>query len=527
SHKVFGFPTGLGALLVRRDSAPLLFKRYYGGGTVFGTVSRSGLHLPRSDLHERLEDGTIPFLEILALEHGFQTLSKLAGPMTGIADRTFTLAKYVHDKLSVMKHYNGAPLCIIYCHENFTDPSKQGGIVNFNLLRPDGKFVGYSEVSNLASVHDIHLRTGCFCNTGACMNYLHLDTSLILNHLEAGHICGDSMDIINGKPTGSVRVSFGYMSTLKDAKTFVSFVESNFQHSTETSSDDLIDRPSTNFIGRKTDDVIVKECGDVGDGRGLEVETVEKRGREGRWIKVGDKVAIVSSNTTIGTACKTYKLDSIRLYPVKSCGSLEVSEWLIGGCGLLYDREWVVLSEHRACLSQKQEPRLSLVLPFLTPHSQHLELRFQGKASLKVSLARGGTEEGSNQTRRQGRDFSLSSGGAVCQMRVCGDKVTGTDCGEAAASWLTEALSRDCRLVRQTHQRTAKTPSSASGSGEAPLLSLANEAQYLLVTRASAEYLLSEISKRHTKQVCQTRKARLTISMHGSHSIIYTLCIDS
>ena len=104
------------------------------------------------------------------------------------------------------------------------------------------------------------------------------------------------MDIINGKPTGSVRVSFGYMSTLKDAKTFVSFVESNFQHSTETSSDDLIDRPSTNFIGRKTDDVIVKD--DVGDGRGLEVETVEKRGREGRWIKVGEKVAIVSSNTT-------------------------------------------------------------------------------------------------------------------------------------------------------------------------------------------------------------------------------------
>ena len=149
-----------------------------------------------------------------------------------------------------------------------------------------------------------------------------------------------------------------------------------------------------------------------------------------------------------------------------------------------------------------------------------------GKASLKVSLARGGTEEGSNQTRRQGRDFSLSSGGAVCQMRVCGDKcvlsfflfsfclsssaqfspfphlffffffsslslslslsslifhiysaltplpslplyirVTGTDCGEAAASWLTEALSRDCRLVRQTHQRTAKTPSSGNAPG--------------------------------------------------------------
>ena len=48
-----------------------------------------------------------------------------------------------------MKHYNGAPVCIIYCNENFTDPSKQGAIVNFNLLRPNGDFVGYSEVMPL------------------------------------------------------------------------------------------------------------------------------------------------------------------------------------------------------------------------------------------------------------------------------------------------------------------------------------------------------------------------------------------
>ena len=57
---------------------------------------------------------------------------------------------------------------------------------------------------------------------------------------------------------------------------------------------------------------------------------------------------------------------------------LQVSEWLIGGCGLRYDREWVVLSEHRACLSQKQEPRLSLILPYLVPHSQELELKYPG-----------------------------------------------------------------------------------------------------------------------------------------------------
>lgn len=52
-YKMFGYPTGLGALLVRNDCAPLLSKDYYGGGTVLATVSRTGLHVPRAQLHER------------------------------------------------------------------------------------------------------------------------------------------------------------------------------------------------------------------------------------------------------------------------------------------------------------------------------------------------------------------------------------------------------------------------------------------------------------------------------------------
>jgi len=32
-----------------------------------------------------------------------------------------------------------------------------------------------------------------------------------------GHICGDHIDLINGRPTGSVRVSFGYQSSESDA----------------------------------------------------------------------------------------------------------------------------------------------------------------------------------------------------------------------------------------------------------------------------------------------------------------------
>ena len=36
------------------------------------------------------------------------------------------------------------------------------------------------------------------------------------------------MDIVEGKPTGSVRISFGYMSTKKDAEVFIQFIKDCF-----------------------------------------------------------------------------------------------------------------------------------------------------------------------------------------------------------------------------------------------------------------------------------------------------------
>ncbi len=38
-YKIFGYPTGLGALLVRKDALKLLSKRYFGGGAVSVSVA--------------------------------------------------------------------------------------------------------------------------------------------------------------------------------------------------------------------------------------------------------------------------------------------------------------------------------------------------------------------------------------------------------------------------------------------------------------------------------------------------------
>lgn len=52
-YKIFGYPTGLGALIVRKSSEHVLKKDYFGGGTVLLALSSQRLHIPRTVLHER------------------------------------------------------------------------------------------------------------------------------------------------------------------------------------------------------------------------------------------------------------------------------------------------------------------------------------------------------------------------------------------------------------------------------------------------------------------------------------------
>lgn len=52
-YKLFGYPTGIGALLVKNSSAHILKKVYYGGGTVKLVLSSKMHHVKRDPLHER------------------------------------------------------------------------------------------------------------------------------------------------------------------------------------------------------------------------------------------------------------------------------------------------------------------------------------------------------------------------------------------------------------------------------------------------------------------------------------------
>lgn len=94
----------------------------------------------------RFEDGTLPFLSIVSLRHGFATWKRLGLRTVDISRHTFALAQYVFQRLVTLHHENGKPVVVLYHDTDFEDVNCQGGIVNFNLLRPSGEFIGYAEV---------------------------------------------------------------------------------------------------------------------------------------------------------------------------------------------------------------------------------------------------------------------------------------------------------------------------------------------------------------------------------------------
>lgn len=146
-----------------------MFKReltYFGGGTV-DAVSNTGWHkLKRMDpcnLHVRFENGTPAFLEILAIEYGFNHIETRLGGWSRVSLHADSLAKVARSLMRGLVHGNGSRVVQFYvCKQQFD----LGPIVNFNLKNPNGSFVGNAEVLKLSNLHDFVIRCGCFCNLG-------------------------------------------------------------------------------------------------------------------------------------------------------------------------------------------------------------------------------------------------------------------------------------------------------------------------------------------------------------------------
>ena len=247
-YKMFGYPTGIGALLVRNEVTDIMQKTFFGGGTV--VLSSCDTHFCR--LHNcpssRFEDGTISFLSINELRYGFDALRSVLprpehsasgvnganaqrpyGDISPITKHVWSLTRYLYEAMSAMHHSNGTPVFRIY-GKHAEGPEKQGGIINFNVLNPDGSYMGYHDVQYLTSNEHIHIRTGCNCNPGACYDYLGVSNDEVYKYSENKDSCSDDIDLTDaGKPLGSVRLSLGYLSTFEDVYAFLKVAQKIYQ----------------------------------------------------------------------------------------------------------------------------------------------------------------------------------------------------------------------------------------------------------------------------------------------------------
>lgn len=232
-YKIFGFPD-LGCLIVRKEAAHILTARrkYFGGGTVDMVISLDEEWVSRKSqsVHDVLEDGTLAFHSIIALEAGMDSHARIFGSMGLVQGHVGYLGRVLYEGLVGLRHGDGGAVCVVYKHagSRYGDGGTQGPTVAFNIRDARGGWVGKSDVERLAIARGIQIRTGGVCNPGGIATYLGVEGWELRRNFAGGMRCGDELDVLEGKPTGVVRVSLGAMSSLRDVEVFIRFVRECF-----------------------------------------------------------------------------------------------------------------------------------------------------------------------------------------------------------------------------------------------------------------------------------------------------------
>jgi molybdenum cofactor sulfurtransferase len=221
-YKMFGYPTGVGCLLVRNSALRKLHRPWFAGGTV-NFASVEGRRHILAPGEAGFEDGTLNYLAIPAVEIGLRHLDTIG--IDTIQARVRCLTEWLLQSLLELRHTNGRPMVRIY---GPLTSAARGGIVTMNFYDPEGHLLDYRRVEELATQNRISLRTGCFCNPGAGEAAEGLTANDVSAALEesADMTMPRFLQIIThrgGKSAGAIRVSLGLASNFGDVDAFVKF----------------------------------------------------------------------------------------------------------------------------------------------------------------------------------------------------------------------------------------------------------------------------------------------------------------
>jgi len=219
-YKMFGYPTGVGCLLARRDALARLRRPWFAGGTVT-VASVRGDRYYLAEGEAAFEDGTPNYLAIPAVDIGLRHLAGVG--LEPIHERVRCLAGWLIGELLAMHHGTRAPLIRLYGPSGM---DHRGGTITMNFYDPQGRFFDHRLIEREANAVKISLRTGCFCNPGGGEVALGLDRAELVacfNQPQTRLTLDDFQLCIDGKSSGAVRVSLGLASNFADVYRFAEF----------------------------------------------------------------------------------------------------------------------------------------------------------------------------------------------------------------------------------------------------------------------------------------------------------------
>ncbi|MCM3880531.1 MAG: aminotransferase class V-fold PLP-dependent enzyme [Vicinamibacterales bacterium] len=219
-YKMFGYPTGVGCLVARREALRRLRRPWFAGGTItVASVQGDKYYLAEGEAG--FEDGTPNYLALPAIEMGLEYLQTIG--IEAIHARVREMTDPLIQQLVALQHANGQPLARMYGPRS---NDRRGGTVTFNLYDRQGLPIDHRLVEEQASAANISLRTGCFCNPGGgeiALGITGTELSSCFHQPEhETHLTIDDFRLcIDGKSTGAVRVSVGLVTNAADVSAFI------------------------------------------------------------------------------------------------------------------------------------------------------------------------------------------------------------------------------------------------------------------------------------------------------------------
>lgn len=226
-YKIFGYPTGVGALLARHQALAKLRRPWYAGGNItFSSVQaaeKPGGGFYRTPGSAGFEDGTLNYLSIPAVDVGLRHITAIG--LDTIHARVMCLTGWLLDALTDLRHSNGNPIVRIYGPRG---TKMRGATIALNVFDAADALIDSNVVEQHANAAGISLRAGCHCNPGAreiALGYSEAD--MAASFRDKDQLSYDQfVQVISGKTTGAARASLGLATTFADVYRLREFARS-------------------------------------------------------------------------------------------------------------------------------------------------------------------------------------------------------------------------------------------------------------------------------------------------------------